>query len=169
MSARHHRLLYGGRELELVCSTRDARLRVGTGGSEEVLEVQRLADGELLLRAGDRIVHGHVRRTADAVEVTWEGRMWRLERATPVAGGAEAGEAPAGRLLAPMSGRVVAVSCRKGQQVSAGEALVLVEAMKMEHRIEAPFAGTVKSLAVAEGDQVDIGQPVAELEPEEGP
>jgi acetyl/propionyl-CoA carboxylase alpha subunit len=69
--------------------------------------------------------------------------------------------AAAGSLLAPMPGKVVRVGADPGDQVDAGVALVVLEAMKMEHAILAPFAGTVASMPVAVGDQVDTGQLLA--------
>ncbi len=60
--------------------------------------------------------------------------------------------------IAPVPGRVVAVNVIVGQQVNAGDALVVMEAMKMEHRIEAPYDGIVSELFCAVGDQVDAHQ-----------
>jgi propionyl-CoA carboxylase alpha chain len=60
--------------------------------------------------------------------------------------------------IAPVPGRVVAVHVVVGQQVKAGDALVVMEAMKMEHRIEAPHDGVVSELFCGVGDQVDAHQ-----------
>ena len=64
-------------------------------------------------------------------------------------------QAVAGGLVAPMPGKVVKVLVAPGQQVAAGAALVVLEAMKMEHTIRAGDGGTVRALHVAVGDQVD--------------
>jgi acetyl/propionyl-CoA carboxylase alpha subunit len=64
----------------------------------------------------------------------------------------------AGGLVAPMPGAVVRVLVSEGQEVSAGDTLVILEAMKMEHRVTAAQAGVVRELLVAEGDQVDTHQ-----------
>ncbi len=61
----------------------------------------------------------------------------------------------AGGLVAPMPGKVVKVLVAEGQEVAAGAALVVLEAMKMEHTVRAADAGTVRALKVAVGDQVD--------------
>jgi propionyl-CoA carboxylase alpha chain len=63
-------------------------------------------------------------------------------------------EAVAGGLTAPMPGHVLATECDIGDRVEEGQLLVLLEAMKMEHRILAPFDGVVSELRVAAGDQV---------------
>ncbi|MGH3442597.1 MAG: biotin/lipoyl-containing protein, partial [Nitriliruptorales bacterium] len=66
-------------------------------------------------------------------------------------------EAVSGATLAPMPGSVVEVAVSEGDGVVAGALLVVVEAMKMEHRITAPQDGTVAEVRVAAGDQVDAG------------
>ena len=64
-----------------------------------------------------------------------------------------------------MNGRVVAVNAKAGDMVEAGRALVVLEAMKMEHALSAPTAARVKAVHVVPGTQVKPGQLLAELEP----
>ncbi len=78
-------------------------------------------------------------------------------RAAAVAGASD------GRITAPMPGRVLSLWVKPGQSVAAGDRLLVLEAMKMEHRIVAPRAATVSALYVAEGDQVSEGALLAEL------
>ena len=63
-----------------------------------------------------------------------------------------------GGLYAPMPGKVLATEVSAGESVSEGQLLVILEAMKMEHRITAPIDGVVQEVPVSEGDQVDNGQ-----------
>jgi acetyl-CoA carboxylase carboxyltransferase component len=65
---------------------------------------------------------------------------------------------------APMACTVVEVCVRAGQAVAAGQALAIVEAMKMEHELRAPGAGQVVELLVAAGDQVEEGELLVRLE-----
>ena len=76
----------------------------------------------------------------------------------------EAAGAGDGRLRASMNGRVVAVLVAVGDRVNAGQAMVTLEAMKMEHIHAAPVAGIVKALHVSAGDQVGAQRIVAEIE-----
>ncbi|TDD62106.1 acetyl/propionyl-CoA carboxylase subunit alpha [Actinomadura darangshiensis] len=69
-----------------------------------------------------------------------------------------------GSLLAPMPGTVVRVETEQGADVAEGQTLVVLEAMKMEHRIAAPSAGTVAELNVAAGRQVESGAVLAVIE-----
>jgi acetyl/propionyl-CoA carboxylase alpha subunit len=73
-------------------------------------------------------------------------------------------DADPGSLLAPMPGKVVRVAAITGETVDAGTALIIIEAMKMEHTITAPISGTVTAIAVKEGEQVDTGQVLATVE-----
>jgi propionyl-CoA carboxylase alpha chain len=63
-----------------------------------------------------------------------------------------------GSALAPMPGSVVRVAVSVGDAVVAGQLVVVLEAMKMEHAVHATSAGTVASVTVAEGDQVETGR-----------
>jgi acetyl/propionyl-CoA carboxylase alpha subunit len=72
--------------------------------------------------------------------------------------------AEAGSLLAPMPGGVVRVLATRGAAVTAGQPLVVLEAMKMEHTVVAPVDGVVAEIAVAPGDQVNTGQVLAVVE-----
>jgi propionyl-CoA carboxylase alpha chain len=72
---------------------------------------------------------------------------------------------PPGSLLAPMPGTVVRVLAERGSTVTAGEPLVVLEAMKMEHRIAAATSGVVTELNVTAGQQVDSGTTLAVIVP----
>jgi propionyl-CoA carboxylase alpha chain len=73
----------------------------------------------------------------------------------------------AGSLLAPMPGTVVRVAVAQGDQVTAGQALLWLEAMKMQHQINAPADGVVTELGVGAGDQVEVGRVLAVVSAEE--
>ena len=75
----------------------------------------------------------------------------------------------AGSLLAPMPGTVVRLGVAVGDQVRAGEPLLWLEAMKMEHVIAAPAAGIVAELPVTAGQQVQVGSVLAVVKSEEDP
>ncbi|MCJ7452387.1 MAG: acetyl/propionyl/methylcrotonyl-CoA carboxylase subunit alpha [Steroidobacteraceae bacterium] len=70
-----------------------------------------------------------------------------------------------GHLKAPMPGHVLDVRATTGARVKAGEVLVVLEAMKMEHSLAAPWDGTVLSVDVKQGDRVEEGAELIVLEP----
>ena len=93
-----------------------------------------------------------------------------------VAGGRYAFEVPprfvspddagrAGSTVAPMPGRVINVLVAVGDVVAAGQPLLIMEAMKMEHQITSPHAGTVSEVFVRPGQQLDSGQPLVTVDP----
>jgi propionyl-CoA carboxylase alpha chain len=69
-----------------------------------------------------------------------------------------------GSLLAPMPGTVVSVAVELGRSVEAGQPVLVLEAMKMQHTVTAPSAGTVTELDVRPGDQVAAGEVLAVVE-----
>ncbi|MET8582436.1 acetyl/propionyl/methylcrotonyl-CoA carboxylase subunit alpha [Streptomyces collinus] len=122
--------------------------------------------------AGDRVsvtldgVRHSFRRAGD-----WLGRdgdSWQVRDHDPVAasltGAAHAG---ADSLTAPMPGTVTVVKVAVGDEVTAGQSLLVVEAMKMEHVISAPHAGTVAELDVTPGSTVAMDQVLAVIAPRE--
>ena len=70
----------------------------------------------------------------------------------------------AGSTVAPMPGRVVALLVAVGDQVAAGQPLLVLEAMKMEHQVVAPHGGTVTEVYVHAGQQLDGGQPLVKVD-----
>lgn len=89
---------------------------------------------------------------------------WVLDLARPLLD--EAADDRAGEIASPMPGTVVAVGAASGDAVSSGAAVVVVEAMKMEHALTAPVDGTV-DITVNVGDKVDAGQILAVVTPAE--
>jgi biotin carboxyl carrier protein len=127
----------------------------------------------------------HVVEHEDTLEVTVDGKIYTVtlpERkpaekpvvkpavatAAPVAAAPAASKpaaAPAGGnvVTAPLNGKITQVLVKAGDQVAAGDTVVMLEAMKMENSITAEAAGTVKAVLVNVGDQVDGGQALVEL------
>ena len=111
--------------------------------------------------------------TLDAIE---RGKVVVVDDTAYVAGGRFAFIVPprfvspddagrAGSTVAPMPGRVITVLVATGDVVAAGQALLTLEAMKMEHQITSPHAGTVSEVFVQPGQQLDSGQPLVTVDP----
>ena len=69
-----------------------------------------------------------------------------------------------GGLNAPMPGKVVEVKIKKGSSVKKGDTLVILEAMKMEHKVSAPANGKISKVLISQGDQVENGQTLVVLD-----
>ena len=169
------KLKYGDSSFKVHPVTRDGRVscsvrRVGDGesadaGAPPALELRVVGPGEFLVEgpAGPR--RGFAVRDGGVFWVDFGGVTWRLEEARDAAL-RRPGTAPA--IAAPMPGQVLRVLVEIGDAVQKGQALMVVEAMKMQLEISAPHAGTVRSLAVGSGDKVAPGVPLAEVEPVDG-
>lgn len=68
-------------------------------------------------------------------------------------------------LTAPLQGTIIAIDVREGDRVVAGQQLMIMESMKMEHEIRAPISGVVRVIGVAAGDTLFEGHPLAFIEP----
>ncbi len=126
------------------------------------------ADGGLLVDTGERRFQGTVSVHGDAHEVFYQGHRVVLHLRDPLH---EAGEeeTATGSLLAPMPGAITALMVAVGDVVSRGQALLVLEAMKIEHTIAAPFAGKVTDIFYSKGQQVaQEGAELVRLEPLEG-
>ncbi|AGF63707.1 acetyl/propionyl CoA carboxylase alpha subunit [Streptomyces hygroscopicus subsp. jinggangensis TL01] len=97
-----------------------------------------------------------------------DGDAWQVRDHDPVAASLNrAAHAGADSLTAPMPGTVTVVKVAVGDEVTAGQSLLVVEAMKMEHVISAPHAGTVAELDVTPGTTVAMDQVLAVITPKE--
>ncbi|TXS40529.1 acetyl/propionyl/methylcrotonyl-CoA carboxylase subunit alpha [Streptomyces sp. uw30] len=125
----------------------DDRVSVTLDGVRHTFHLATLPDGSWLGRDGD---------------------AWHVRDHDPVAASlTRAGHAGADSLTAPMPGTVTVVKVAVGDEVSAGQSLLVVEAMKMEHVISAPHAGTVAELDVTPGTTVAMDQVLAVITPVE--
>jgi 3-methylcrotonyl-CoA carboxylase alpha subunit len=77
---------------------------------------------------------------------------------------ADGGDAGTGSIVSPMPGKVISVKVKAGDTVTKGQALLILEAMKMEHTLTAPFDGKVASLSASEGGQAVEGAVLAVIE-----
>ncbi|MDT0342582.1 acetyl/propionyl/methylcrotonyl-CoA carboxylase subunit alpha [Streptomyces litchfieldiae] len=96
-----------------------------------------------------------------------DGDAWHVHGYDPVAAAGGGGAAGADALTAPMPGTVTVVKAAVGDVVTAGQSLLVVEAMKMEHVIAAPHDGTVAELDVTAGSTVALDQVLAVVTPKE--
>jgi biotin carboxyl carrier protein len=132
----------------------------GRGAGQYVLEDGPARVG-VILEPPARDVGGIVRREVIVdgftfeVEVESERRADLRERATR--GPADAAAGGPHEVRAQMPGKVVSLAVEAGDEVSAGQQLLVVEAMKMQNELRAPRGGTIEQLGVAQGVNIDVG------------
>jgi 3-methylcrotonyl-CoA carboxylase alpha subunit len=153
------------------------RFDLEVGGTQHAVMLQRLHDGALQLQIGDQRWPLHAAALVDGRhDLTLGSRRLRLavyaqgeqlgvfapeasalvREIDPIAHAGESG-AEAGRLTAPMPGKLIAFLAQPGDTVQRGQPLAVMEAMKMEHTITAPRDGRVAELLYGVGDQVPEG------------
>ena len=145
-------------------------LGIPTAGGDAPFVLARVGTGvREALRERAITLRGQEARDAGAVWLARGGVTWQL--ATPDRDRREArarASGPTGpQVRSAMPGTVVSVAVRTGDVVEAGQPLLAIEAMKMEHTLLSSVAGTV-TVSVAEGDQVRLDQVVATIHPHEG-
>ena len=119
------------------------------------------AHGALLLQSGQRRMLMYSAAHEDERYLYIGGRTYTVT--VPETRTRKRTAAGSGDLNAQMPGQVIDVLVSEGESVESGQALVILEAMKMEIRVTAPVAGVVKQVRVAVGDVVERGQLLIEL------
>jgi 3-methylcrotonyl-CoA carboxylase alpha subunit len=128
----------------------------------QVFETSFPDENSISVKLSKGTYHAQVTVMEKEVHVYLNGRLYRLKQkaantlevATPGAGG---------HLMAPMPGRIVSVPVTLGEAVEAGQPLIILEAMKMEHTILAPYNGIVDHLPFASGDFCEEGVELVRL------
>ena len=144
----------------------DKAMVMVTPQGRHVLQDLSRQNDRVSLTLDDHRVVGRVYLDAAGLSLTLAGQRVRLEKHNPL-DVTHGGGGASGRILAPMPGRVISVAVAAGERVRAGQALVVLEAMKMEHALTAPADGLVATLHAGEGELVDEGGLLLELSGED--
>lgn len=137
-------------------------------GREYQVELHPLPDGGVLLLHNGQVFECRVETAAgSAVKVSSGAREFEFQLRDPRkladAASADGGEGAA-QLVAMMPGKIVRVMVEVGQEVNAHDAVLVVEAMKMQNELKSPRSGVVRELRVATGDTVNGGDILAVIE-----
>jgi len=138
----------------------DVRVR----GDEVVVGAGEPVRARARREGSDLLVGSRRYATARDGDVLWlghDGASWALVEAEFLVGAAGGAAAQGGPVKSPMPGTVLVVRARQGEEVTAGQALFVVEAMKMEHTVTAPVDGVLAEVNVQAGQQVALDQVLA--------
>jgi len=147
----------------------DGRYAIRIGGRTHTLDARALEHGAVSLLVDGRSYDVELDESGDEVQVLVDFELLTVdvadERAVSLRAGA-AGFSVTGRVLvtAPMPGKVVRVLVAPGAQVTEGQGLVVVEAMKMENELKSPKAGTVVEVFAKEGSAVEANAKLLTVE-----
>ncbi|WP_028852311.1 acetyl-CoA carboxylase biotin carboxylase subunit [Thermocrispum municipale] len=163
-----------GTAFRLTCGDRAATVRVI--GSPESAEVSiddgppqratgELINGRLRVRyAGEATTYARLQQ-GRTLWLAANGQVWAVGEHSLLAA-EETTDASGGPITSPMPGTVLVVRVEQGERVDAGQPLLVVEAMKMEHTITAPVGGVVTDLPVSAGQKVALDEVLAVVTPE---
>ncbi len=163
--------LAGGRDAEVEFTTEGKRVFLEIDGRRMEADFHRLPDGEVYSLLVDGRSHEvRVSPTGGALEVTVHGTQMMVEVRHPLEKLLAQQQTAAGRtegetVSAPMPGLVVALRVKVGDAVVPGQAVVVVEAMKMQNELLARTGGVVTEVLVAERQTVSSGQPLLRMRP----
>ena len=143
---KHYRITLEGRtfDVEVLDDPRQRRVRVRVDGQVFAVEAEAVEASS---------------REGDVTQSALPESVVPAAPSSPTSGGAGAG----GGVMAPLPGVIKSIAVRPGQQVAAGDELLVIEAMKMDNVIRATREGTVGTLYVVEGRQVAHGEPLLDL------
>jgi 3-methylcrotonyl-CoA carboxylase alpha subunit len=162
------RFACGDREQEYTLYWSQGRWSGEIDGETRPLRLQPLGAARYHFLAGDSQQQASIYRVDNTLHLNLGGEQRQLTVVDPGRSDAEL-VTPSGSLNAPMPGSVIALNVSPGDSVNAGDALMVLEAMKMEHTISAPHDGVVQRLLFQPGDQVKEGDLLLELtDPESG-
>lgn len=149
-----------GKKVEFAKKTGKAQLRmVPRPGGWLIVEVLDAKSGEVVARTKTRI-----HQNAKSLSVLLEGTSLYFEKQTRIRGSQAGASAGGDEFVAQFPGKVRKWVAQEGKPVQPGDALILVEAMKMEFSIKASEPGKVKKFLVNPGDLIQPGQKLLEFE-----
>ncbi|UWU92285.1 acetyl-CoA carboxylase biotin carboxylase subunit [Bradyrhizobium sp. CB1015] len=142
---------------------RDGSYTVMTDGRQDKFEIDQLDPDAIRFRHAGVMDSAKFLRDGDRLYLQHRGIPLAVTDLTLAAPKAAASNGGDGKVRAAMNGRVVAVLVKPGDRVTAGQPVLTLEAMKMEHVHKAGIDGVVSAIDVAEGEQVTTGRIVAEI------
>jgi geranyl-CoA carboxylase alpha subunit len=160
------RIELGGKihELEIV-RQRDGGYVANLEGKDVRFEIDELGCDSIRFRVNGLTESARFFRDGDRLYFLHHGSHNSIHDLTLAAPASAAAGGSDGKVRTAMNGRVVAVLVKQGERVEAGQPVMTLEAMKMEHVHTAPISGTISAIDVVEGEQVTTGKIVVVIEP----
>jgi 3-methylcrotonyl-CoA carboxylase alpha subunit len=159
-----HKISVQGRIVEILLAHEDRSLTIELENERHSIEKMEFQGGALHLLVDGKPAEAHFHRSGLQLFVDVGGHHLTLSQ--PDYADYESNAPGEGSVRAPMPGRVLKLEISKGAPVRAGDRLLVLEAMKMEHVLRAPLAGRVADIFVAQGQQVREGDMLCIIGPE---
>lgn len=135
-------------------------------GNTHEAALRALGGGDYLLTLNGAVHRVWLARQGDTVFIHADGRAWKAEALDPLREASDAAGASSDTVRATMPGTVVSVSCKAGDRVKKGDALLVIESMKLQTTIAAPRDGIVEACHVEAGGSFEKDVTLVTLESE---
>lgn len=146
----------------------ESKYRVRLYGQESTVSCIRTSEGSMSLIVNGESSEVHCSRNADSIQIALRGAIYecmvsdpRSLRTRKKAGLTDSGQQ---KLTASMPGKVVRIISAVGDQIKAGQGILVIEAMKMQNEVRSPKDGQLKKLLVGQGANVVAGEVLAIIE-----
>lgn len=149
--------------MDLIPGSSGRSYRATIGDKTVEIEIVRSEDGILDLLIDGKRTTASVSSDNSRRWVTVNGQTFVLTKSSGARQGGHGHHHAAGELTAPMPGQIRALNVSAGDAVTKGQTLLVLEAMKMEIRVQAPMDGVVKKLSVKQGQTVEREQVLIEI------
>lgn len=160
--------VYDGRSYELALDRTGEEANLTTtvdGEAADAIDAKVLVDPPwVIIRTDGTVCKCAVARDNGGIWVSLRGRSVYLETPKAQRGGGGTPKVSDNEVRAPMTGTVLDVKVKAGDQVKTGDLVAVMEAMKMEYRLEATMDGEVVKVECAVGDMLDVGTLMVELQ-----
>ncbi len=156
----------GGTTISVVLERTDAGLVATIGERRYVITDAAVAGGRLTFEVGGHRMVAHYHRTRDVIDLARSGRHVSFQSPDETRAADGGGGGRDGRVTTPMPGKVVSVAVARGDRVTTGDTLLVLESMKMQNDVSSPVDGVVSAVHHAEGDNVDFGDLLVEIDPD---
>ena len=134
--------------------------------TEYKVQAEEVKPGQLKIKIGDRIIKSIITEGEKEKYVFVEGQVFKV-KPVELTSMKKRKKKDEGDLSSPISGKVVSINVKKGDDVQKDDVLMVIEAMKMEYLIRAPYDCKIKKVNFKEKDQIEIGQITVEISKKE--
>lgn len=164
-----HTLTYHGETIRFDVDAVEGGYRVTLNGETHFFEQVRVSGAEIQLTWKGRNITLHAASAKGSRWVAHNGRIYRFDPVVPARRRASGASPSASDLHAPMPGQIRAIEVELGESVTAGQTLMVMEAMKMEIKIQASQDGVVERIEVEVGETVEKEQLLVVVDPKISP
>jgi len=166
-----HEFLVDNEIVKVSIEEKQGKYTIGVDDHKYIADIKSLSPSIISINIQDRIYRVIIERGKDGFYVQCRGDQYFIQDIDQDEGDIQSSEEKARedmlKIKATMPGKVIKIEVSEKEEVSVGQTLAIVEAMKMENEIKSSIDGTVKKIIASAGDLVDSDKPIMELEEKE--